>query len=195
MDGRPNALVSSAAANIPCHLLIDVAVARMRFRGEQGNCLHDLSRLAVSALRNIHLLPGLLHCVRPMSRDTLNRSDLRTFHLAHLRGARAHGLAILQHRARAAERHPASKFRSRHSKNVAQIPQQRHLRIAVKTSCLAIHFEMNHGALPDLELKSMLILTPPGMAASRKTIQAALAFKPRSLRPEISNRFTSPNEC
>src|SRR5215469_7278064 len=65
----------------------------------------------------------------------------------------------MQHRARTAQRHPASKFRPRQSKNVPQIPQQRHLRIAIKRACCAIYLEMNHKARPfDSRAKGILRL-------------------------------------
>src|SRR4051812_35447739 len=101
MDRRPNALVSSAPADIPRHAIVNVSVRRMRFRGEQGNRLHNLSGLAVAALRNVDLLPGLLHGMA-LRRNTLNGGDVRTFQLGHLGRARPDGLAILQYGARAA---------------------------------------------------------------------------------------------
>ncbi len=63
----------------------------------------------------------------------------------------AYGFAVLQHRARAAKGHAASKFCSGQSENIAQVPQQRHFRIAIERLGVSVHLEMNHRALPGLE--------------------------------------------
>src|ERR1051325_4266001 len=63
MDGGPNALVCTAAANVG-HRLIDVRIGGVRLLGEQRGRGHDLPRLAIAALRHIFRDPGALHRVR-----------------------------------------------------------------------------------------------------------------------------------
>src|SRR5436309_1634099 len=57
-----DAMVGPAPAGIG-HLRIDFSLCRLRPFGQQRHSGQDLSRLAVSALRNIELLPGELHRV------------------------------------------------------------------------------------------------------------------------------------
>src|SRR5215469_3586180 len=148
MDRGPNALIRPAPANVTRHPVIDILVRRMRRRREQIKRLHDLPGLAVSALRDVYLGPRLLHRMRTMGRNTFNRRDVRAFQLAHRLLTRPHRCPVVQHRPCPAQSHPTSKFCPGQSENVAQIPQQRHLWIAIKSPCCAIYLEMNHKASP-----------------------------------------------
>src|SRR4249920_610725 len=55
--------VGGAAAQVAVHAVDDLLVGRVGISGEQRGGLHDLSRLAVAALRHLLLDPGLLHRV------------------------------------------------------------------------------------------------------------------------------------
>ena len=46
------------------------------------------------------------------------------------------------------KRHAAAEFCSGQSEDVAQVPQQRHFRIAIESLGASVHLEMNHRALP-----------------------------------------------
>src|SRR6202171_1280617 len=61
MDGLADALVGAAAADVAAHGIVDIGVGGVGFLGEQRYCGHDLSGLAVAALRNVFFHPGLLH--------------------------------------------------------------------------------------------------------------------------------------
>ena len=61
VDGRADALVGAAAADVAGHRGVDVGVGGLRLRGEQRRGRHDLAGLAVAALRHVELDPGLLH--------------------------------------------------------------------------------------------------------------------------------------
>ena len=57
-------------------------------------------------------------------------------------------LAILVHGTGAAERHSAAELRAGESENVAQIPEQRHRRVAVKGALNTIDLEFDHEESP-----------------------------------------------
>src|SRR5881275_1621517 len=61
VNGFADALVSAAAADVAAHGIIDVGVGGVGLLREQGHCGHDLSGLAVAALRNVFLHPCFLH--------------------------------------------------------------------------------------------------------------------------------------
>src|SRR3954469_10732043 len=56
-DGRFDALVAAAAAEVAGHRVHDVLVGRSGLRLEQGGGLHDLPGLAVAALRHAEIAP------------------------------------------------------------------------------------------------------------------------------------------
>src|SRR5512146_1773997 len=58
VDGRADARVGAAAADVAGHRLVDVGVARVRLGLEQRHRAHDLARLAVAALRHVVGDPG-----------------------------------------------------------------------------------------------------------------------------------------
>src|SRR5437667_10957644 len=74
MDGGPNALICAAAANVR-HRLIDVSIGGVRLLGEQGRRGHDLSRLAVTALRHVFRDPRTLHRVGAVLGQSFDRRD------------------------------------------------------------------------------------------------------------------------
>src|SRR5882672_8883931 len=63
VDRGADAGVSAAAADVG-HRRVDVLVARARVPREERNRRHDLARLAVAALRDLVVDPGLLHRVQ-----------------------------------------------------------------------------------------------------------------------------------
>ena len=60
LDGGANALIRATAANVAVHGVIDVVVGRMRRLFQKRRGLHDLSGLAIAALRHVERAPGLL---------------------------------------------------------------------------------------------------------------------------------------
>src|ERR1700731_582399 len=60
-DGSADALIRAASADVARHCIVDVLIARFRLLREQIGGLHDLSALAVAALRNDQVLPRRLH--------------------------------------------------------------------------------------------------------------------------------------
>src|SRR5882672_4982923 len=75
VHGGADALVGATAADVG-HGLVDVRVGRLRFLGEERGRGHDLAGLAVAALRDVDLRPGLLHRVRAVARQAFDGDDL-----------------------------------------------------------------------------------------------------------------------
>src|SRR5438067_1053886 len=63
MDGAADTHVGRAAADVAGHGGVDIRVARMRIRRQQRGRRHELTALAVTALRHIQGNPRLLHGV------------------------------------------------------------------------------------------------------------------------------------
>src|SRR3979411_3048431 len=100
MNCRANALVGSAAANVARHSRVDILIARILVFFQQGDSLHDLSSLAVAALRDSNLHPCLLHWMHGC--NAFNRCDFGASNLADGSSTRADCRAVLMHRARSA---------------------------------------------------------------------------------------------
>ncbi len=60
MNGFADSLVGSAAADVSCHGVVDIAVRGFRVRSEQRSGIHHLSGLAVTTLRDIVFHPRFL---------------------------------------------------------------------------------------------------------------------------------------
>src|SRR2546427_13084290 len=60
LDSLADSHISTAAADVPRHRGVDVAVGRVGFGGEQSRRGHDLAGLAITALRHLERDPGLL---------------------------------------------------------------------------------------------------------------------------------------
>ena len=63
VDGRANALIGAAAAQVAGHGIVDVLVRGRRLLGQQRRGGHDLPGLAIPTLRDVQLEPCLLHRV------------------------------------------------------------------------------------------------------------------------------------
>src|SRR6476659_10123777 len=71
VDCFADALISAATADVG-HRLVDVLVGRPRILLQQRRRRHDLTGLAVAALRHVDRGPGLLHRMRGVRRETLD---------------------------------------------------------------------------------------------------------------------------
>src|SRR5882672_11730398 len=77
LDGVANAHVGPAAADVAGHRIVDIGIGRTRIAGEQRCSRHDLARLAVAALHDFTVEPGLLDLGAGRGRaDRLDRRDL-----------------------------------------------------------------------------------------------------------------------
>ncbi len=75
MDGFAHANVSATAAEIAVHGGIDLLVGWLGSALQQGRGGHDLAGLAVAALGDIHVNPGLLERMRVVGREAFDGGD------------------------------------------------------------------------------------------------------------------------
>src|SRR5262245_13582742 len=61
LDGFADAEIGPAAADVPGHCLVDIGIGGRRDLHEQGGGGHDLAGLAVAALHDLEVEPGLLN--------------------------------------------------------------------------------------------------------------------------------------
>src|SRR6187399_199222 len=115
--------ISSAAADVAAHGIVDVCIGGMRIARQQRRGGHDLSRLTVAALNDLMVEPRLLDfCTGRRRADGFNRRNRRPFDAINWRDARPCRDAVDMHRAGAAQRRAATEFRTGHAEHVAQDP-------------------------------------------------------------------------
>src|SRR5438309_3519317 len=124
VDGRPDALISAAPANVR-HRLIDVCIGGVRLLGEQRCRGHDLARLAVAALRHVFRDPGALHRVRAVLGQAFDRRDALVGDRGDGQYAGTGSGSIQVHGTRAALCDAAAELRARQPECVAQHPEER----------------------------------------------------------------------
>src|ERR1700690_3931633 len=76
MDGVFDTLITAAAADIARHGLAYLIVGGLWIVQKEGCRLHDLSGLAIAALRDIDLAPGLLNRMVARGVKAFDRRDL-----------------------------------------------------------------------------------------------------------------------
>jgi hypothetical protein len=138
MDGRTNALIRIAAAQISTHRIVDVRIGRFTVRVQQTNRGHHLTGLTISALRNIQLCPGRLNYFGHPARNALNRDDGSVENIANPRLTGTRGLAVHMHRAGTAECLPAAVFRTDQTQVITKNPEERLVVIDFDLSRLSI---------------------------------------------------------
>ena len=126
-----DALVTAAAADVARHRLAYLVVAGFRVIHQKCGGLHDLAGLAEAALRDVHLTPGLLHRVVAGRMKSFDGSDVAADHVGNRCDAGANRLLVDDHRARAAQRLTAAILGAGQAGFVAQIPEQREIRVAI----------------------------------------------------------------
>ncbi len=121
----------------------------MRVAREKRRRRHDLARLAVAALNDFLVEPGLLDLgARCCRADRLDRRDLGGADIVDRGDARAGRDAVDLDSAGAAERHPAAELRAGHSEHIAQYPEQRRVAIDIDGAIDTIDFDLErHGYL------------------------------------------------
>ena len=109
-------------------------------RQESGG-RHDLAWLAVAALRDIKLAPGLLKRVKPVAGEALDGGDLCRRCIRHRRYAGSGGLAVEVDEARAALTDAASELRADKVEMVAKDPEKRGVGCDLHLVGLAVYLE------------------------------------------------------
>src|SRR5262249_26009736 len=134
----------AAAADVG-DLAVDVGVGRLGLGGQQGSDRHDHAGLAVSALRNVVVDPGLLHLVQnPSLGEPLDGRDLLALGGAHRQRARAHGLTVDMHRASTALGYSAPVLGAGQADVLANHPEQRCVRVDIDVVRLSIDGQTSH---------------------------------------------------
>src|SRR5689334_741370 len=146
-DGRMDALIAAAPADVAVHGRVDLLVGgRWRFR-QQRRRLHDLAGLTIAALRNAQIAPGDLNRMFAFGIETFDGDDLFPRHIRHRDAAGADRLAVKMHGAGSAKRDAAAELRSSQAQLVAQVPHERHRRIAVERALLSVDSQADHTSL------------------------------------------------
>src|ERR1700688_1042605 len=120
MDRVFDALVTAAAADVARHRLAYLIVRGLWIFVQQCRGLHDLAGLAIAALRNIDLAPGLLNRVITGRMQAFDRRDLSADHVGDRGDAGARCFLVDEHRACAALRYTAAEFRAGQSNFVTE---------------------------------------------------------------------------
>src|SRR5262249_43909042 len=132
VDGTSHPDECATAADVR-NRRVDVFVGRARNLFKQRSDGDDHPRLAVPALRYRLIEPRLLDGIEStVSREALDRRDVRTVNLRYRKHARTDRAVVDQHRACAAGRDPAAELRAGHAKRVAERPQERRVRFDVE---------------------------------------------------------------
>src|SRR5882724_5743472 len=113
---------------------------------EQCRCRHDLTRLAVAALHDLEVEPRLLYLLAGRRLpDRLDGGDFLAGGRGHRGNTRADRLAVELHGAGPAQRHAAAELRAGQADDIAQRPQDRHVRGHVHGLVLTVDVEGDHG--------------------------------------------------
>src|SRR5258708_18914455 len=145
MNGRPDARISAATAEVATHGIIDVGIAGLRYFVEQSECRHQLPALAISTLNDVDFGPRPAQCVDLRAADALDGHDLAPLHGLDRRYARTHRFAVQVHGAGAAQRFAATILGPHELQLAAQHPEQWCVRFGVHDDCLAVDGEPGHG--------------------------------------------------
>src|SRR6266705_1535370 len=139
LDSLADSHISAAAADVPRHGGVDIAVGRVGVGREQRRRGHDLAGLAITALRHLQRDPGLLDLsAGGRGANGLDGGDALAGRGSDRRDARARRLAVEVHRARAAQRHAAAEFRAGHPEHVAQHPEQGRVVVDIDAAGFAV---------------------------------------------------------
>src|ERR1700731_4461382 len=146
-DRDMDALITAASTDVAVHGLVDLLVGRRRRLCQQRRRLHDLAGLAVAALRHADIAPGDLDGMLALGVEPLDGHDRLAGDVRHRDAAGAHRLTVEMNRAGAAQRDAATELRPGQAELVAQVPHERHRRVAVEAARLSIHTYADHAFL------------------------------------------------
>ena len=123
VDCFANSFIGSAATKITVHRLRDLLVGRIGRLCQQCGGGHDLSRLAIAALRNFFRDPGLLQHVQAVGSEAFNRRHALARDLRNRSRAGANRIAVDVDGAGAAQSRAAAEFSSGELESVAENPE------------------------------------------------------------------------
>src|SRR5260370_10847668 len=175
MNGLADALVRAATADVAANGIVDVGVGGVGFLGKQGDGGHDLSGLAVAALRNVFFHPGLLHGMAAVRRKAFDGGDFLARDAGNRGDAGTGGFAVDVHGTGSAERHAAAELGAGHIQGVTKHPEQRHVRADIDGLRFAVQGKTDgHGVLP---IADRYPTTTPGWMKIRR-----IPFRPSADR-------------
>src|SRR6266851_1909846 len=152
MYGRPDALIRSAPADIG-HGFVDILVGRFRFSLEQRGGRHDLTGLAIAALRDVDGGPSFLHGMRRVWGEALDGDDaVGGLHVSDPDRAGALHLVIDVNRAGAALCDSTAIFGAGEADLLADDPQERGICLHLHVAHAAVDVELRHGRPRESEL-------------------------------------------
>src|SRR5579871_3742413 len=147
MNGAANAFVRATATDVAAHRDVDLIVGRCRCAREQCRGRHDLTRLAIAALRHVFFDPRFLHGMRAIGRQSFDRRHAFAGRIGDRDAAGFHRSAVDVNRARAAFSETAAEFRAGETNRIAQHPEQWHIRRHVNRLTFAVERDVEgHGA-------------------------------------------------
>src|SRR5258708_39447422 len=123
MDGVLGGLVTAAAGDVARHRFAYLVVRGFGIFHQQCRGLHDLAGLAIAALRDISLAPGLLNRVIARRMKAFDGRDLSVDHVRNRGDAGAYGLLVDDNRACTAESLATAEFRACQSDFVTYKPE------------------------------------------------------------------------
>jgi hypothetical protein len=138
VDGLANAKVGGTAAEVSHHGFVDVVIVGMSPLGKQGCGRHDLTGLAVTALRDLLTNPSLLHGVQTVHGEPLNGDNPLSSSSSNrcLAGTRCDPVEM--DGACSAEPDATAVFCPSHAKQIAEYPQQWHRGIGIYAVLAAV---------------------------------------------------------
>src|SRR5579871_5889746 len=107
-DRDMDALITAASTDVAVHRLVDLLVGRRRRLRQQCRGLHDLTGLAIAALRHADIAPGHLDRVLAFGVEALDGDHRLARDVRHHDAAGADRLAVEMNRAGATERNAAT---------------------------------------------------------------------------------------
>src|SRR6266446_2790534 len=140
VDRLTDTQVRTAAAKVG-DFPLNIGVGGVGILREQGCRCHDLSGLAIAALRHVAFAPGNLRGMLSVGRQTLDRSDLLPRCLTDSCDAGPDWFPVQVNRASATQGHAAPKLRSREADRVTDDPQKGSLGFDVQVISFPIDSE------------------------------------------------------
>ena len=122
-------------------------ISRLLRRDQQGGSGHELAGLAEPALRNCFGEPGLLQLVRACVGQPLDRGDLAACSRRYRRCTRSHRLSTDVDGACATQADAAAPLGSGEAQQIAQNPDERHVRLGLDTLFDAVDGECIYHSL------------------------------------------------
>jgi hypothetical protein len=123
MDGVFDTLVSTAAAYVPRHRVTYLVARRFWILDQERSRLHDLTGLAIAALRDIEVAPSFLNRMIARRMETLDGRDLPVGHVGNRGDTGAYGLLVDKDGASTAEGLAAAKLGASQSHLITEKPK------------------------------------------------------------------------